>query len=43
MTRVNTAGRFVGDWPKIGIRPIIDGRMNGIRESLHWTILDWRS
>jgi L-fucose/D-arabinose isomerase len=34
MTTINTSGRFVGDWPKIGIRPIIDGRMNGIRESL---------
>ncbi|HZL16076.1 MAG TPA: L-fucose isomerase, partial [Verrucomicrobiae bacterium] len=28
------AGRFVGAWPKIGIRPAIDGRMHGIRESL---------
>ena len=26
--------RFQGDWPKIGIRPIIDGRMGGVRESL---------
>ncbi len=26
--------RFVGDWPKIGIRPAIDGRRNGVRESL---------
>jgi L-fucose isomerase len=26
--------RFRGDWPKIGIRPTIDGRMNGVRESL---------
>ncbi|MDR1582983.1 MAG: L-fucose isomerase [Prevotellaceae bacterium] len=26
--------RFRGDWPKIGIRPIIDGRMGGVRESL---------
>jgi L-fucose isomerase len=26
--------RYVGDWPKIGIRPAIDGRRNGIRESL---------
>ncbi|MFN8631523.1 MAG: L-fucose isomerase [Chloroflexota bacterium] len=34
MTTVNTSGRFVGDWPKIGIRPIIDGRMHGVRESL---------
>jgi L-fucose isomerase len=28
------AARFVGDWPKIGIRPTVDGRMHGIRESL---------
>lgn len=26
--------RFKGDWPKIGIRPVIDARMDGIRESL---------
>ncbi|MBR6926901.1 MAG: hypothetical protein IKH52_06845, partial [Bacteroidaceae bacterium] len=26
--------RFVGGWPKIGIRPIIDGRQGGVRESL---------
>ncbi|WP_080904090.1 L-fucose isomerase [Parabacteroides sp. Marseille-P3160] len=26
--------RFQGDWPKIGIRPTIDGRMKGVRESL---------
>jgi L-fucose isomerase len=26
--------RFRGDWPKIGIRPTIDGRMGGVRESL---------
>ncbi|MCC8036329.1 MAG: L-fucose isomerase [Rikenellaceae bacterium] len=26
--------RFRGDWPRIGIRPVIDGRMNGVRESL---------
>ena len=29
-----TVGRFVGDWPKIGIRPAIDGRRRGVRESL---------
>jgi L-fucose isomerase len=28
------AKRFQGDWPKIGIRPTIDGRMGGVRESL---------
>ena len=26
--------RFQGQWSKIGIRPVIDGRMGGIRESL---------
>lgn len=26
--------RFQGNWPKIGIRPTIDGRMGGVRESL---------
>lgn len=26
--------RFQGEWPKIGIRPTIDGRMSGVRESL---------
>ena len=34
MTSVNTSGRFVGDWPRIGIRPAVDGRMPGVRESL---------
>ena len=34
MPTVNTTGRFVGDWPKIGIRPTIDGRYGGVRESL---------
>lgn len=29
-----TQKRFKGDWPKIGIRPTIDGRMGGVRESL---------
>jgi len=26
--------RWIGEMPKIGIRPAIDGRMNGVRESL---------
>ena len=31
----NTAyQRVIGDFPKIGIRPAIDGRMRGVRESL---------
>ena len=31
---VLSSSRYVGDWPKIGIRPAIDGRRNGVRESL---------
>ena len=34
MTAINTSGRFVGDWPRIGIRPAVDGRQHGVRESL---------
>jgi L-fucose isomerase len=30
----SSTGRYVGGWPKIGIRPAIDGRRNGVRESL---------
>jgi L-fucose/D-arabinose isomerase len=30
----NDSYRWVGDFPKIGIRPVIDGRQGGIRESL---------
>jgi L-fucose isomerase len=33
-TTTTSTGRYVGGWPKIGIRPAIDGRRNGIRESL---------
>jgi L-fucose isomerase len=34
-TGANPRGsRYVGGWPKIGIRPAIDGRRRGIRESL---------
>lgn len=29
-----TKWRWVGQFPKVGIRPVIDGRRNGIRESL---------
>ncbi len=29
-----SGGRFVAGWPRIGIRPAIDGRRNGVRESL---------
>ena len=37
MTTIRDAargGRYVGGWPKIGIRPAIDGRRRGVRESL---------
>ncbi|WP_301107874.1 L-fucose isomerase [Sporosarcina sp.] len=32
--------RYIGDLPKIGIRPTIDGRRNGVRESLEDTTMD---
>jgi L-fucose isomerase len=33
--KINTGYRTViGEFPKVGIRPAIDGRMNGVRESL---------
>jgi L-fucose isomerase len=33
--KINTDHQTViGDYPKVGIRPVIDGRMNGVRESL---------
>ena len=31
---IQTSNRLIGTLPKIGIRPIIDGRMYGVRESL---------
>ena len=30
----------IGDFPKIGIRPTIDGRMNGVRESLEDQVMN---
>ncbi len=33
-SRATRNPRFVGSWPKIGIRPVIDGRRHGVRESL---------
>jgi len=32
--------RLIGDLPKIGIRPVIDGRENGVRESLEDQVMD---
>ena len=33
-TEQQSATRWIGDFPKIGIRPSIDGRRRGVRESL---------
>jgi len=33
-SQAQAGSRFVGRWPKIGIRPAIDGRRRGVRESL---------
>jgi L-fucose isomerase len=30
----------IGDYPKVGIRPAIDGRMNGVRESLEGQVMN---
>lgn len=32
--------RYVGNLPKIGIRPTIDGRRKGVRESLEETTMN---
>jgi len=41
MTRSkNVVNRLVGDMPKIGIRPTIDGRRKGVRESLEKQTMD---
>jgi len=32
--------RLIGDMPKVGIRPTIDGRLQGVRESLEKTTMD---
>ena len=34
VSQAQPGSRFVGSWPKIGIRPAIDGRRRGVRESL---------
>ncbi|MBS2214015.1 L-fucose isomerase, partial [Carboxylicivirga mesophila] len=34
------ANRLIGDLPKVGIRPVIDGRENGVRESLESQVMD---
>jgi len=34
------ANRLIGDLPKVGIRPVIDGRENGVRESLEGQVME---
>src|SRR5690242_9817263 len=34
MKQPNAQNRLIGSMPKIGIRPVVDGRRGGIRESL---------
>ena len=34
------ANRLIGDLPKVGIRPVIDGRERGVRESLESQVMD---
>ncbi|MFC7394527.1 L-fucose isomerase [Scopulibacillus cellulosilyticus] len=34
------SNRLVGQFPRVGIRPVIDGRRNGIRESLEEVTMD---
>lgn len=34
------ANRLIGDLPKVGIRPVIDGREHGVRESLEQQVMD---
>lgn len=39
MTRRTPTNRLIGDMPKVGIRPTIDGRRQGVRESLERTTM----
>ncbi len=39
MKRQSPRNRLVGDMPTVGIRPTIDGRLNGVRESLEGTTM----
>ncbi len=34
MKRQRPRNRLIGDMPNVGIRPTIDGRLKGVRESL---------
>ena len=35
MASISIPGRFVGDWPRIGIRPAVDGRQQLDRQERH--------
>ncbi len=37
---METKNRLQGDYPKVGIRPTIDGRLDGVRESLEKQTMD---
>lgn len=37
---MTTKNRLIGDLPKVGIRPVIDGRLQGVRESLEKQTMD---
>lgn len=37
---MNNKNRLKGDYPKVGIRPTIDGRLDGVRESLEKQTMD---
>jgi L-fucose/D-arabinose isomerase len=39
MKRLAPRNRLVGEMPTVGIRPTIDGRLNGVRESLEGTTM----
>ena len=32
----------IGEFPKVGIRPAIDGRERGVRESLEKQTMEWQ-
>ena len=34
------SNRLIGDMPKVGIRPTIDGRRRGVRESLEGQVMN---
>ncbi len=40
MKVTSPVNRLIGDMPKVGIRPAIDGRRKGVRESLEKTTMD---